>query len=132
MSISIAELAELPTAPTISHALRDAAIHADQGIHQALRRSLFGSVTFEDFAATVTPEHVIAEGIALIIIGGLVDPDVTDQGWPDSTWNASYFSQRVHQAHIAATGWAASHTTQQLAHLLEAAADRAKTMEAAA
>ena len=70
-------------------------------------------------------------GLALILIGGLVDPEVTDHGWPDATWGAGYFAQRVARAHDAVTGWAANHSTEQLAHLLEAAADRAKAMEAA-
>ncbi|MFD5910272.1 hypothetical protein ACFWHL_16295 [Streptomyces massasporeus] len=132
MSMSVTELAELPTAPTLSRALREAARYADQGPHQALRRALFGTTTFEDFIAVVTPEHAIAEGVTFIVVGGLVDPDVTDHGWPDGTWEASYFSQRVRQGHQALTGWAATHTTEQLAHLFEAAADRAQTMEAAA
>lgn len=132
MSMSVTELAELPTAPTLSRALREAARYAEQGPHQALRRALFGTTTFEDFVAVITPEHAIAEGVALILVGGMVDPQVTDQGWPDSTWSAGYFSQRVRHAHEALTGWAASHTTEQLAHLFEAAADRVQTMEAAA
>lgn len=129
MSISVTELAELPTAPTVSRGLRDAAAHADQGPFQALRRALFGTTTFEDFAAVITPEHAIAEGVALIILGGLVDPEVTDHGWPDATWAAGYFAHRVGHAHQVINGWAATHTGQQLAHLFEAAADRAQTME---
>jgi len=132
MSMSVTELAGLPTAPTLSRALREAARYADQGPHQALRRALFGTTTFDDFAAVITPEHAIAEGVALIVIGDLVDPQVTDQDWPDSTWSAGYFAQRVARAHQAVTGWAEAHTTDQLAHLLEATADRAHTMEAAA
>jgi hypothetical protein len=132
MSMSVTELAELPTAPTVSRALREAARYADQGLHQALRRALFGTNTFEDFVAVITPEHAIAEGVALILVGGMVDPQVTDHGWPDATWTASHFSQRVRRAHQTLTGWAADHTTEQLAHLLEAAADRVQTMEEAA
>jgi hypothetical protein len=131
MTISVTELAALPTAPTLSRGLREAAAYADHGPHLAIRRALFGSITFEDFVALVTPEHAIAEGVALILIGGLVDPEVTDHGWPDATWGAGYFAQRVARAHDAVTGWAANHSTEQLAHLLEAAADRAKAMEAA-
>lgn len=129
MTISIAELAALPSAPTISRGLREAADYADHGPLLALRRALFGTTTFEDFAAVITPEHAIAEGVALIVIGGLVDPEVTDQGWPDATWDAGYFSQRVAHAHQVVTGWAATHNEQQLTHLLEAAADRAQTLE---
>jgi len=132
MTMSVTELAELPTAPTLSRGLREAAQYADHGPHQALRRALFGATTFEDFAAAITPEHAIAEGVALIVVGGLVDPEVTDQGWPDATWSAGYFAQRVGRAHEAVSGWAATHTSEQLAHLLEAAADRAQAMEAAA
>ncbi|MFF8100117.1 hypothetical protein ACF07S_10130 [Streptomyces sp. NPDC016640] len=128
--MSVTELAELPTAPTLSRALREAVEYADQGPHQALRRALFGTTTFEDFAAVVTPEHAIAEGVALIVVGGMVDPQVTDQGWPDASWSAGYFAQRVGRAHDALSGWAASHTAEQLAHLFEAAADRAQPMEA--
>lgn len=131
MSISVAELAELPTAPTLSRGLREAATYADHGPFLALRRALFGTITFEDFVTVVTPEHAIAEGVALILIGGLVDPEVTDEGWPDETWDAGYFSQRVGCAHQAVSGWAATHTEKQLAHLFEAAADRALAMEAA-
>ncbi|MFJ4925332.1 hypothetical protein [Streptomyces sp. NPDC088736] len=132
MSMSVTELAALPAAPTISRALREAASYSDQGPYLALRRALFGSITFEDFAAVITPEHAIAEGVALILIGGMVDPEVTDQGWPDASWQAGYFSQRVGRAHEAVSGWSAIHTAEQLAHLFEAAADRAQAMEAAA
>ncbi|MDH6610265.1 hypothetical protein M2164_005900 [Streptomyces sp. SAI-208] len=129
MALSVTELAELPTAPTLSRALTEAATHAGQGPHLALRRALFGTTTFEDFAAIITPEHAIAEGVALILIGGMVDPEITDHGWPDATWEAWQFAQRVARAHNAIAGWAASHTSQQLAHLFEAAADRARQME---
>lgn len=132
MTMSVTELAALPTAPTISKGLREAARYADHGPHMALRRALFGATTFEDFAAVITPAHAIAEGVALILVGGMVDPEVTDQGWPDETWQAGYFAQRVARAHEAVSGWAATHTEQQLAHLLEAAADRAHAMETAA
>lgn len=129
MTISISELADLPTVPTLSRALREAAGYADHGPHVALRRALFGATTFEDFAAVITPEHAIAEGVAFIVVGGLVDPDVTDQGWPDKTWQAGYFANRVGRGHAALTDWAATHTTAQLAHLFEAAADRAQAIE---
>lgn len=132
MSMSVTELAALPTVPTISTGLREAAQHADHGPFQALRRALFGTATFEAFVAVITPEHAIAEGVALILIGGLVDPEVTDQGWPDASWPAGHFSQRVGRAHEAVSGWAAIHTADQLAHLFEAAADRAQAMETAA
>lgn len=131
MSISIAELAQLPTAPTLSRGLREAATYADHGPFLALRRALFGITTFEDFITVITPDHAIAEGIALILIGGLVDPEVTDQGLPGETWDAGQFSQQVARAHQAVSGWAATHTDQQLAHLFEAAADRALGLEAA-
>jgi hypothetical protein len=129
--MSVTELAALPTAPTLSKGLREAAQFADCGPFLALRRALFGTTTFEDFIAVITPEHAIAEGVALVLIGGMVDPDITDQGWPDATWSAQRFAQRVGRAHQALTEWAATHTTEQLAHLFEAAADRAKAMEAA-
>lgn len=129
MTLSVAELADLPTAPTLSRALAEAAQYADHGPFLALRRALFGTTTFEDFIAVITPDHAVAEGIALIVIGGLVDPEVTDHGWPDETWDAGYFSQRVGRAHNAISGWAAAHSEQQLAHLFEAAADRARALE---
>ncbi|MYY79719.1 MULTISPECIES: hypothetical protein [unclassified Streptomyces] len=129
MSMSVTELATLPTAPTISVGLREAASYADLGPHMALRRALFGTTTFEDFAAVITPEHAIAEGVALIVLGGLVNPDVTDEGLPDATWTAGYFAERVGHAHETITGWASTHTSEQLAHLFEAAADRAKSLE---
>ena len=132
MTMSVTELAALPTAPTISKGLREAASYADHGPFMALRRALFGATAFEDFAAVITPEHAIAEGVALILVGGLVDPEVTDQGWPDETWPAGYFAQRVERAHEAVSGWAATHTSERLAHLFEAAADRAQAMETAA
>ncbi len=131
MSMSVTELAALPTAPTISKGLREAAAFADHGPHLALRRALFGTITFEDFAAIITPEHAIAEGVALILVGGMVDPEVTDQGWPDATWGAHDFAQRVGHAHQVLTDWAAAHTDEQLAHLFEAAADRARAVEVA-
>ncbi|MGW0780371.1 hypothetical protein [Streptomyces sp. NPDC002913] len=129
MTLSVTELAQLPTAPTISRGLREAAAYPDHGPFLALRRALFGTIVFEDFATIITPEHAIAEGVALIVLGGLVDPEVTDQGWPDATWGAAQFSQRVGHAHQAIAGWHATHTERQLAHLFEAAADRAHTME---
>lgn len=129
MTMSVAELADLPTAPTVSKGLREAAAYADHGPFLALRRALFGTTDFESFVAVVTPEHAIAEGVALIVIGGLVDPEVTDHGWPDDTWEASYFAQRVGRAHQAISGWWATHSEQQLAHLFEAAADRAQALE---
>ncbi|MFD9072843.1 hypothetical protein [Streptomyces lasiicapitis] len=132
MSMSATELAALPTAPAVSVGLREAARYADQGPHPALRRALLGTTSFEDFVRTVTPEHGIAEGVALIIVGGLVDPEVADEGWPDASWTASYFAQRVGHAHQVVTNWAASHSSEQLAHLLEAAADRAHALENAA
>ncbi|MFD5940236.1 hypothetical protein [Streptomyces griseus] len=129
MSMSVTELAELPTAPTISRGLREAASYADQGPFRALRRALFGTTTFEDFIAVITPEHAIAEGVALIVLGGLIDPEVTDRGWPDSSWDAGYAAERVGHAHQIIGRWADSHSEQQLAHLFEAAADRARTLE---
>lgn len=129
MSMSVTELAELPTAPTISRGLREAATYADQGPFLALRRALFGTTTFEDFVTVLTPEHAIAEGVALIVLGGLVDPEVTDQGWPDDTWGAAQFAQRVGHAHEVVSRWAAERSGQQLARLFEAAADRAHVME---
>lgn len=132
MTMSVTELAALPTAPTISEGLREAASYSDHGLHLALRRALFGTTTFEDFISVITPEHAIAEGVALILIGGMVDPEVTDHGWPDETWDAGYFAARVRHAHAIVSGWAATHTGEQLAHLFEAAADRAQTMETAA
>ncbi|MDX3329680.1 hypothetical protein PV405_34360 [Streptomyces sp. ME02-6979-3A] len=129
MSMSVTELAELPNAPTISRGLREAAAYVDQGPFLALRRALFGTTTFEDFITVITPEYAIAEGVALIVLGGLVDPEVTDQGWPDDTWDANRCSLAVGHAHRVVAGWAATHTEQQLAHLFEAAADRAHTME---
>jgi hypothetical protein len=132
MSMSVAELADLPTAPTISQGLREAATHAAQGPHLALRHGLFGTATFEDFIAVITTEHAIAEGVALVLVGGMIDPQVTDQGWPDSTWDASHFAHRVGRGHQALARWAETHTTEQLAHLFEAAADRAQSMEDAA
>lgn len=127
--MSVTELAALPTAPTVSRGLREAAQHADAGPIMALRRGLFGSALFEDFGSVITPEHAIAESVALIILGGLIDPEVTDHGWPDATWTAGHFAEQVRHAHQVISGWAATHTSQQLAHLLEAAADRAQTME---
>ncbi|MFF2383708.1 hypothetical protein [Streptomyces sp. NPDC058108] len=132
MSMSVTELAALPTAPTISISLREAAQYADRGPFLALRQALFGTTTFEDFITVITPEHAIAEGVALILLGGLVNPEVTDQGWPDASWQAGQFAQRVYHAHQAVSGWATIHTAEQLGHLFEAAADRAQAMEAAA
>lgn len=131
MTISVAELADLPTAPTISKGLREAAAYADHGPFLALRRALFGTTNFDAFIAAITPEHAIAEGVALIVIGGLIDHEVTDHGWPDATWSAGHFSQRVGHAHQVIAGWFATHGEQQLAHLFEAAADRARQMETA-
>lgn len=127
--MSVTELAELPTAPTISRGLREAAAYADQGPFYALRQALFGTTTFEDFITVITPEHAIAEGVALIVLGGLIDPEVTDHGWPDSTWGAAHFAERVGHAHRIIGWWADSHSEQQLAYLFESAADRARTLE---
>lgn len=129
MSMSVTELADLATAPTVSRALAEAARYTETGPFLALRRAVFGSTDFDTFIAVITPEHAIAEGVALIVTAGLIDPEVDADTWPDPSWDAARFAERVHRAHKGIAAWADGHTVQQLTHLFEAAADKARTAE---
>lgn len=127
--MSLADLAALPTAPTVSAALDEAAQHTDLGPFPALRRAIHGSTSYKDAALTVTPEHAIAEGAAIFVVAGLIAPEVRKVGPLDSDWNATTTAVAVGYAHGVLDTWAKAHTARQLAHLFEAAADRARTAE---
>jgi hypothetical protein len=90
---------------------------------------VYGATDAASFIAAITPEHAIAEGVALIVTAGLIDPEVDADSWPDPSWGAAHFAQRVQRAHQAIGAWADAHTQQHLAHLFEAAADKASTAE---
>lgn len=128
--MSVTELAALPTAPTVSTALSEASRYAGQGPVLALRKAFFGSMDPDVFIPALTPEHAIAEGVALIVAASLIDPEVGRDDWPTAAWSASLFSERVGEAHVLLTGWALTHSRMELGYLFEAAADRARTAEA--
>lgn len=130
MSMSVTELAALPTAPTVSKALGEAARYTDQGPILALRKAFFGSTNSDDFIAAITPEYAIAEGVALVVVASLIDPEVGRDDWPTAAWPACLFAERVGEAHVLITGWALTHSQVELGHLFEAAADRARAAEA--
>lgn len=137
MTISVAELAYLPTAPTVSKALKDAALRAADGPIDALTGSVYGSTNPADYAGIVTPEHTLAWAVALIATArvlyqlaghGTVSPE-TVQGWPDNFGDAGRFSNAVGDAHRSLTSWAMSHSVQEVAGLFLAAAEEAEGAE---
>lgn len=130
MSMSVTELAALPIAPTVSKALTEAAWYVDEGPYLALRRAVYGSVDFNSFIAAITPEHALAEGVALIVVASLIDPAAEAGGLPTPAWTAGSFSEAVRHAHQIIGVWADDHTAIQLAHLFEGAADHVAKLEA--
>lgn len=130
MTMSVTELAALPTAPTVSKVLAEAARYADDGPYAALHRAVYGSTDYANFIAAVTPEHAITEGVALIAVASLINPEVRVAVHPNTTWSAGAFSNTVRHAHQVIGAWAGRHTAVQLAHLLEATADHVATQEA--
>lgn len=129
MTLSLAELAALPTAPTVSRVLAEAAGYVAEGPFFALRRAVHGTTEYRDFATAATPEHAIAEGAALFVVAGLIDPGVRKVGPLDADWDARATAIAVGHSHRVLDGWAKQHTAEQLAHLFQAAADRARTAE---
>lgn len=128
MSISPAELAALPTAPTVSIALADAAQYVTDGPILALSRAVYGSVNSSDYAAFATPEHTLAWATAIIAAARIVDPAVSSD-WPDGTWCEDRFGATVGDAHRLLTAWAKGRPSADLAELFRAAAREVREAE---
>lgn len=127
--MSLAELAQSPTAPTVSRALEQAAQDAQDGPIPAITRAVHGSTNPDDYAAVASPAHVIAWGVALITAARLIDPAIRPDGQQIPTWDAGRFASMVGGAHRALTAWAGEHTRAQLSGLFLAAADKAREEE---
>jgi hypothetical protein len=128
VTISPAELASLPTAPTVSSALDDASRYAYEGPIDALSRAVYGSVNPSDYAAFVRPEHTLAWATAILAAARIIDPAVSP-GWPDASWDADRFAIVVREAHPLLTGWAESRSPLALAELFRAAAREVREAE---
>lgn len=128
MSISPAELAALPTAPTVSAALDDAARYAPDGAICALSRAVYGSDNPSDYAALVSPEHTLAWATAIIAAARIIDPAVSSD-WPDDTWCEDRFGATVGEAHRKLTGWAEGRPAPELAELFRTAAREVREAE---
>lgn len=126
--MSPAELAALPTAPTLSRALTEAARYAGQGPIDALSRAVYGTTTPGDHLAVITPEHTIAWGLALIAAARRISTAVSAE-WPDATWDAGRFAGAVEDAHRALTAWADAHDPGELAELFRTAGREARFAE---
>lgn len=128
MSISPAELADLPTAPTVSSALDAAANYAADGPILALTRAVYGSTNSADYAAVVSPEHTLAWSTAIIAAARIIDPAVTSD-WPDASWDADRFGLVLLEAHPLVTNWAEARPPEELAALFHAAARDIRNVE---
>jgi hypothetical protein len=121
LSISPAELAALPTAPTVSAALDDAARYADDGAILALSRAVYGSTNPADYAAVVSPEHTLAWATGIIATARIIDPAISSD-LPDGSWDEDRFGGVVLEAHQLLTGWAEARPSEELADLFRTAA----------
>jgi len=128
VTISPAELAALPTAPTVSSALDDVARYAPDGAIDALTRAVYGSANSSDYAAVVSPEHTLAWATAIIAAARVVDPAVCSE-WPNATWDEDRFAITVREAHPLLTGWAEGRPSLELAELFRAAAREVREAE---
>lgn len=128
MTISPAELAALPTAPTVSSALITAARYAHEGPIDALSRAVYGSTNSSDYAAFTSPEHTLAWATAILAAARIIDPAVSSD-WPDATWDEDRFAIVVLEAHPLLTGWAEGRSSQELADLFRAAAREVREAE---
>jgi hypothetical protein len=126
--MSPAQLGALPTAPTVSTALLDAAAAASAGAIPALCKGVYGSADPDDYAAIVSPEHVLAWGLALIAAARIIDPAVSSS-WPDSSWPAARTAETVGAAHRILTEWAEGRTAQDIADLYVAASREVRRAE---
>lgn len=131
MNTTPAELAALPTAPTVSRALIDATRYTDAGLIDALCKAVYGSTNPSDYAAVVSPEHVLSWGIALVAAARTIDPAVS-ASWPDASWDAVRLADAVERAHRVATGWADERSPGEVAYLLRTAAADVGAAERAA
>lgn len=127
--MSLGEIAETPTVPSVSRILAGAVEYADQGPFYAIRIATLGTLDPLPIIAVVTPEHFLAEGAALIVLAGLIDPEPDAPRVPEPSWAAGEAADATGRAHRVIGKWASGHTTQQLRHLMEAAADRSRTWE---
>ncbi|MGQ4513643.1 hypothetical protein [Streptomyces sp. DW26H14] len=119
MTLSLAELAALPTAPTVSAVLAEATRYVADGPLTALRRAVHGS----------TPEHLAAEGQAVFVVAGLITRNVDKVGPLDAAWGPTNTAIAVDYSRQVVDAWAKTHSVDHLAHLFKAAADRARTAE---
>jgi hypothetical protein len=128
MSLSPTELADLATAPAVSSALLEAALHTSMGPIEALCKGVYGSADPDDYAAIVSPEHVLAWGVALIASARIIDPAVS-ASWPDSSWPAARTAETVGAAHRILTEWAEGRAVQDVADLYVAASREVRRTE---
>ncbi|MCY0928290.1 hypothetical protein OTB20_19235 [Streptomyces sp. H27-H1] len=128
MTLSPAELALLPTAPTVSSALREASRHAALGPIPALCKAVYGSADPDDYAAVISPEHVLAWGLAIIASARVIDPAVS-AAWPDQSWPAGRTADTVGTAHRLLTEWAELRNKRDLAALFAAASREVREAE---
>ncbi|MFJ7023238.1 hypothetical protein ACIQUW_33245 [Streptomyces sp. NPDC101117] len=128
MSISPAELAALPTAPTVSSALNDAARYTGDGAILALSRAVYGSTNPDDYVVLASPEHTLAWGMALVAAARTLDPAVASE-WPDATWNEDLWADTVFRAHKAVTAWVDGQDPTVVADLFRAAARDIRSAE---
>jgi hypothetical protein len=128
VTLSPAELAALPTAPTVSGALNDAARYVQDGPIGALSKAVYGSANSTDYAVFTTPEHTIAWGVGLVCVARRIDPAVSSE-WPDASWGAERFATTVGEAHRTLTDWAEGHTAAELAELFRTTAHEVRATE---
>lgn len=128
MTLSPGEIAALPTAPTASSALLEAATYASIGPIPALCKAVYGSADPDDYAAIISPEHVLAWGLAIIASARVIDPAVS-VSWPDPTWPAGRTACTVEAAHRILTGWAEGRAAHDLATLFMTAAREVRQAE---
>ncbi|KOU20979.1 hypothetical protein ADK52_25710 [Streptomyces sp. WM6372] len=126
--MSPAELALLSTAPTVSAALLDAAGAAPAGAIPGLCKGVYGSADPDDYAAIVTPEHVLSWGVALIASARVIDPAVSTS-WPDRSWSAGRTAETVGAAHRILTEWAEGRSARDVADLYVAASREVRRAE---
>ncbi|WP_405591476.1 hypothetical protein [Streptomyces sp. NBC_01190] len=128
MTMTPAELAALPTAPTLSSTLAEATRYVGEGPLPALSKSVYGSADPANYAAFTTPEHTVALGTALIATARRLNPALGKE-WPDSSWSTGRFSATVKDARDALIAWAKDHTPAELATLFRIAAHEASRVE---
>lgn len=128
MTMTPAELAALPTVPTLSAALADAARYADQGPINALDLAVYGTTNPGEHISVITPEHTICWALAIFATARRVSPAVNAE-WPDASWDAGRFSNITGDAHRALTAWAGEHSPEELAGAFRETAQETRFVE---